>query len=242
MVQLGRIRLNWNTIKQKATDVFTSILNWIKTWGLLVLGVILVVSGIGVPFGLALIYAGTKGLTQAKDPHWMFFYDKVKEVWGLIKAYWNANIAKYFTASWWGELGRNSINGFIRFIVNGLNKLIDNLNTFGFNLPDVPGGKRVGFNISRLNVPQLATGTVVPPNKKFLSILGDNTKEHEVVSPLSTMKQAFKEAMFEMGGNGFNGRIEVPVYLGNRQIALAVREGENEMGTETVVGGFANVY
>lgn len=232
--------LNWNAIKQKATDVFTSILNWIKTWGLLVLGVILVVSGIGVPFGLALIYAGAKGLTQAKDPHWMFFYDKVKEVWGLIKAYWNANIAKYFTASWWGELGRNSINGFIRFIVNGLNKLIDNLNTFGFNLPDVLGGKRVGFNISRLNVPQLAKGAVLPPNKPFLAMVGDQKSGTNIEAPLDTIVEAVKIALG--GSNGFNGRIEVPVYLGNRQIALAVRDAENEMGTETVVGGFANAY
>lgn len=232
--------LNWNTIKQKATDVFTSILNWVKTWGLLVLGVILVVSGIGIPFGLALIYAGAKGLTQAKDPHWMFFYDKVKEVWGLIKAYWNANIAKYFTASWWGELGRNSINGFIRFIVNGLNKLIDNLNTFGFNLPDVLGGKRVGFNISRLNVPQLAKGAVLPPNKPFLAMVGDQKSGTNIEAPLDTIVEAVKIAFG--GSNGFSGRIEVPVYLGNRQIALAVREAENEMGTETVVGGFANAY
>ena len=233
--------LNWNAIKQKATDVFTSILNWVKTWGLLVLGVILVVSGIGIPFGLALIYAGAKGLTQAKDPHWMFFYDKVKEVWGLIKAYWNANIAKYFTASWWGELGRNSINGFIRFIVNGLNKLIDNLNTFGFNLPDVLGGKRVGFNISRLNVPQLAKGAVIPGGKPFIAMLGDQPSgQTNIEAPLDTIVEAVKIALG--GSNGFNGRIEVPVYLGNRQIALAVREGENEMGTETVVGGFANAY
>jgi hypothetical protein len=56
------------------------------------------------------------------------------------------------------------------------------------------------------------------------------------------MKQAFKEAMFEMGGNSFNGRIEIPVYIGSRQVGLAVREAENEMGTETVVGGFANAY
>lgn len=61
-------------------------------------------------------------------------------------------------------------------------------------------------------VPALATGTVVPPNREFLASLGDNKREPEVVSPLSTMKQAFMEAMQESGislGGGQTG----PVYL-----------------------------
>lgn len=45
-------------------------------------------------------------------------------------------------------------------------------------------------------MPQLATGTVVPANfGRFAAILGDNKKEPEVVSPLSTMKQAVLEAL-----------------------------------------------
>ncbi|RDU21942.1 phage tail protein [Anaerosacchariphilus polymeriproducens] len=52
-------------------------------------------------------------------------------------------------------------------------------------------------------IPQLATGTVVPANYgNFLAILGDNKREAEVVSPLSTMKQALKETMQEFGGGG----------------------------------------
>jgi len=53
------------------------------------------------------------------------------------------------------------------------------------------------------NMPRLATGTVVPPKAgEFAAILGDNNKDYEVVSPLETMKQAFKEAIGEMGGLG----------------------------------------
>jgi hypothetical protein len=42
--------------------------------------------------------------------------------------------------------------------------------------------------------------------------------------------------------SNFNGRIEVPIYLDSRQIALAVREAENNLGKPTVFGGFANAY
>lgn len=51
-------------------------------------------------------------------------------------------------------------------------------------------------------IPKLATGTVIPANYgEFLATLGDNKREPEIVSPLSTMKQAFKEALQEIGSD-----------------------------------------
>jgi hypothetical protein len=92
-------------------------------------------------------------------------------------------------------------------------------------------------------VPKLATGAVVPPNREFMAVLGDNKREPEIVSPLSTMKQAVAEVLAQANiGGGFNGRIEVPVIIDGREIARAVREAEGNMGTQTVFGGFANVY
>lgn len=45
-------------------------------------------------------------------------------------------------------------------------------------------------------IPYLAKGTVVPRNAgEFAAILGDNKREAEVVSPLSTMKQAMMDAL-----------------------------------------------
>ncbi len=50
-------------------------------------------------------------------------------------------------------------------------------------------------------VPYLAQGTVVPANYgSFLAVLGDNKRETEVVSPLSTIKEAVSEALAENGG------------------------------------------
>ena len=47
------------------------------------------------------------------------------------------------------------------------------------------------------NMPRLATGTVVPPRAgEFAAILGDNKRETEVVSPLSTIKQAKRRRLF----------------------------------------------
>lgn len=49
--------------------------------------------------------------------------------------------------------------------------------------------------ISKFSIPKHATGAVVPPNAPYLAMLGDNKRETEVVSPLSTMKKAMSEVM-----------------------------------------------
>ena len=51
------------------------------------------------------------------------------------------------------------------------------------------------------NVPQLADGAVIAPNKPFLAMLGDQTSGTNIETPLSTMKQAFNESMAENGGS-----------------------------------------
>lgn len=233
------VALNWDTIKEKVTTAFNKTIEWVKGWGLLVLGIILVVSGVGIPLGLALMKIGGANLTEAQDPLWTAIVDKVKEIWETIKTFWNTHIAKYFTAEWWGDLGKKMINGLIRKVVEGLNKLIEKINSFGFDLPDVLGGGHIGFNISKITPPQLAQGTVVPPNRKFLAMLGDNTKEHEIVSPLSTMKQAFTEAMIEMGGNFGGGNTEVVLEIDGREFGRAVVEQGNRenrrIGTRLVI-------
>lgn len=62
-------------------------------------------------------------------------------------------------------------------------------------------------------MPRLATGTVVPPRAgEFAAILGDNKRETEVVSPLSTMKQALLEALQEAGIGGEN-KTAGPIYM-----------------------------
>jgi hypothetical protein len=76
-------------------------------------------------------------------------------------------------------------------------------------------------------LPALATGTVVPPNKEFMALLGDNKKEVEIVSPLSTMKQAFREVASEgIGGSRYT---TVVLEVNGREFGRAVVElGQEE--------------
>lgn len=86
--------------------------------------------------------------------------------------------------------------------------------------------------ISVPQIPKLATGTVVPANYgQFLAVLGDNKREAEVVSPLSTMKQAVLEALVAYGGTGGNGQktsLTIPITLNGRTISQIVIDDINE--------------
>lgn len=53
-----------------------------------------------------------------------------------------------------------------------------------------------------VKIPALATGSVIPPNREFLAVLGDNKQEPEVVAPLSTIRQAVDEALSARGYGG----------------------------------------
>ncbi len=91
------------------------------------------------------------------------------------------------------------------------------------------------------NVPQLATGTVVPPKAgNFLAMLGDNNKDYEVVSPLETMKQAFKEAIGEMGGMG-GGTVQADMVLDGTKFGQLVYKYNNKesdrVGVRMVTNG-----
>jgi phage-related protein len=86
--------------------------------------------------------------------------------------------------------------GVLNIFIDIINGLISGINGAVGLINKIPG-----VDIPKIKkIPKLAQGTVVPPNKEFLAVLGDNKTEHEIVSPLSTIKQAFPEAMIEMGG------------------------------------------
>lgn len=117
-------------------------------------------------------------------------------------------------------------------VIDGFNGMVGAMNNMEFDVPDwVPGigGKTFGFALPELrniSIPRLATGTVVPANYgEFTAILGDNKREPEVVSPLSTIRQAVTEAISALQGRG-GGDIVIPVYLDGALIYEAVLSAE----------------
>lgn len=126
-----------------------------------------------------------------------------------------------------------TIEGAINFIIDGINLLISALNKIHFEVPDwVPlvGGKSFGINItpvSRVSLPRLASGAVIPPNREFMAVLGDQKSGTNIETPLATMVQAFKQAINETGGMG-GRQITVVMQLDHRELGRAVYNLNNE--------------
>ena len=57
----------------------------------------------------------------------------------------------------------------------------------------------------------MATGAVIPPNREFLAVLGDQKRGTNIETPLDTMIDAFKQALKEM--NGGSEKIELTTML-----------------------------
>lgn len=93
------------------------------------------------------------------------------------------------------------INGMIQAVVNGLNRAIDAVNTLSFDVPDwVPGigGSSLGFDFTHITAPQipyLAQGAVIPPNREFMAVLGDQSHGTNVEAPLATIQEAVAAVM-----------------------------------------------
>ena len=67
----------------------------------------------------------------------------------------------------------------------------------GYALPGSGAGRTVG---TIDNIPALATGAVIPPNREFLAVLGDQKSGTNIEAPLSTIEQALRNVLAERGG------------------------------------------
>ena len=250
------VALHWDTVVTNIRQYLFENPELISmiSGGLLILGIILCVTGVGIPLGLGMILAGSAGLATVVAVNWSSIVDWVKNAWNAVKNFWNAHIAPVFTAKWWLDLGKTCINGLIAGFEGGINGIIsafesminwivDGLNKISFDIPDWLGGGSFGINLPRANfgrvkIPRLAQGTVIPPNREFLAVLGDQKQGTNIEAPLQTIVDAFKIAL-QGNANYGGGNTEVVLEIDGREFGRAVVEqGDREnrrIGTRLVI-------
>lgn len=120
----------------------------------------------------------------------------------------------------------------INAIIRALNWLIDKANKISFTVPGwVPGlgGKHIGVNIPKINelqIPKLAQGAVIPPNREFMAVLGDQKSGTNIEAPLDTIKQAVAEVL----GQGSDRPITIIVQMdGKEMFRQMVRENNSQV-------------
>lgn len=173
---------------------------------------------------------------------WSNFWATISEKFNALKSAlgsaWNSfwsGLASGVTSIWNGIVNTvkgavnaliGFINGMLSGIVNGLNGAIDVLNRLSIDVPSwVPlvGGNHLGFSVSHITAPQipyLAQGAVIPPNREFLAVLGDQTSGTNVEAPLATIQQAVATVMQDYQDGNLAALEQVIVVL--RQILEAV--------------------
>ena len=76
-----------------------------------------------------------------------------------------------------------------------------------------------------VRVPALAQGAVLPPNRQFLAVLGDQTSGTNVEAPLATIKQAMAEVL--SGWNGAGDGQPINVYIGEELLDSVIANSQS---------------
>ena len=180
-------------------------------------------------------------------------------LWEPIKGIFNSVmdfIANTFTSAWnsaWDSISEafsNIWNGFVQTIKDALNigislvnKFIDWINEhLVIRIPKVTipflgtfGGQVIRpFTIP--NIPYLAQGAVIPPNREFLAVLGDQKQGTNIEAPLSTIEQALENVMNRRGYGG-EQIIENVLMLDGEVIYRNQKKVSRRHGISLVEGG-----
>ncbi len=95
--------------------------------------------------------------------------------------------------------------------------------------------------LSTTPIPKLATGTVIPANREFLAVLGDQKHGTNVEAPLDTIRQASEEAFLNIlnrlapviNRNGEGNRGDIVINIDGREVFRAVQKSDREFFKQT---------
>ena len=155
--------------------------------------------------------------------------DAFVRVWQGIIEFISGTFSQDWEMVWTGikDILAGVLNGIITLFENATNLCRNNINSIldlmqeltSFKLPDWLGGFEFkGINIPRLDkikLPRLATGAVIPPNREFLAVLGDQKQGTNIEAPAAAIEAAVARGMAQYGG-------------GNQTAILKI--GEQELG------------
>lgn len=227
MFAFSVIAPNWDSITQALRGPLGKTLAMIGGF-LVVLGLMLIFSGVGIPLGIGMLLAGGVSLAAASAPNWNFILDKIKYVWQKIKEFWNSYIAPVFTAAWWLNLGKTIMNGLISGVERGINWVLggvsDMVNGMTGILNKIPGVNIGRVNWGNVHIPRLAQGAVIPANREFLAVLGDQKRGTNIEAPADLIRQIVREEVKNSGGVGNHITIVLDSVNGKKLFDAIVKE------------------
>lgn len=151
---------------------------------------------------------------------------------GVFTADWDTaweGIKDIFKGTWNGIV--SLLEGAVNLVIKGLNWLISQMNKIKFDVPGwVPlvGGKSIGINIPSIpeaKIPRLAQGAVIPPNREFMAVLGDQSRGNNLEAPEDLIRKIVRE---EAGSGDYTALLQA--------ILSAIKDGHIIMVDGMVFG------
>lgn len=250
---VSAVALNWSKMPQDVKNTVSQLLQIIGS-ALIVIGIILLCTGAGIPLGVACILAGIGAFVAGTALNWDFMKNKIIGMWNSIVSWWNSTVAPIFTAGWWRDKFKSIVNGLIYAVNTGLNAFGGFINNIANGISGVLGMFGVSWHgsVSMPQIPYLAQGAVIPPNRKFMAVLGDQSAGNNLEAPeslirqivreesgnmdyqslVSAVQQGFALAMAMNGGGSDSGsdtNATIVLQVGNEELARAVYKGKNRL-------------
>ncbi len=133
----------------------------------------------------------------------------------------------------------NTLTGWVRDVKSAIADALSGANSsrgggFGVSVPSGSFGGRARVavqavpDISTFNIPRLAQGAVIPPNREFLAVLGDQRTGTNIEAPLSDIENAVSRAIAASGFAGGNRNITVIMEMNKRELGRVVYQLNNE--------------
>lgn len=131
------------------------------------------------------------------------------------------------------------VNAIIQGIADAINAIIGLINGIGFEIPNWAifgnlAGKKLSFNfapVKPIQIPYLAQGAVLPANKPFLAVVGDQKHGTNVEAPLATIQEAVALVMQDQFSGmmaGFEASVGVQKQI--LQAVLGIEIGDSTIG------------
>lgn len=235
LVKLGEWLTTGTDIIKKVREVLAGINtfvsgvfsgDWSKAWD----GIKTIFSTFGINIdekveGVKRIFGGiTKFVSSVFAGDWKTAWDGIKT---SFKSVWES----------FEGIAKKPINTIIR----AFNKLISGVNRFKINIPSWAAGLAglagfsggsIGFSIPM--IPELAQGGFVGANNPRLAIIGDNTREGEIVTPESKIYDQMVRALKDSGGMGSNVVLEIDGIQFGRVSANSINKAQRYAGVSLV--------
>lgn len=122
---------------------------------------------------------------------------------GVFTADWDKawrGIATMFKGIWNMIVG--VVEGAINLLIDGINFLIRSFNNAFGVMRALTGYPPILNTFDYVELPRLAQGAVIPPNREFLAVLGDQKSGTNIEAPLSTIEEALTNVLNRRGGTG----------------------------------------